>query len=106
MKFSSLVSIFLGGALKWITGQLSANRGTDERAEIDESGTLLASGLVSGEAITGILLAVAFVSGLPSLAQPLTGSDQLSSYPTLGGPLSLLGFAAIAWVLIRIPLRR
>jgi hypothetical protein len=33
----------------------------------------------------------------------LTGSDTLSFYPAWGGWLSLIGFAAVAWVLIRIP---
>jgi len=37
------------------------------------------------------------------LTRLLTGSDQLSFYPAWGGWLSLIGFAAIAYVLIRIP---
>ncbi len=105
LPFDTTSAIFIGGVLKWITGRFAARRREGEQREIDESGTLLASGLIAGEAITGILLAVAFVAGLPSLTQMLTGGDTLGFFPSLGGPLSLLGFAAIAWVLIRIPLR-
>ncbi len=63
---------------------------------IEEKGTLLASGLIAGEAIVGILLAVVFLTGLPSIAT-------FSFAPAWGGWLSLIGFAAIAYVLIRIP---
>jgi hypothetical protein len=63
---------------------------------IEEKGTLLASGLIAGEAIIGILLAVLFVAGVPALAT-------VPFYAAWGGWLSLVGFAAIAWVLIRIP---
>ena len=69
-------------------------------------GTLLASGLIAGEAIVGILLAVTYVSGLSSLTKLIVGADQFSFFPALGGWLSLAAFAAIAWVLIRIPTRR
>ena len=38
--------------------------------------------------------------------QAVTGSAELPFYPAWGGWLSILAFAAIAWVLIRIPARR
>ena len=72
--------------------------------KIEEKGTLLASGLIAGEAIVGILLAVTFLSGISSFTKLLTGADEFRFYPALGGWLSLAGFAAVAWVLVRIPM--
>jgi hypothetical protein len=78
----------------------------DEKARVEEKGTLLASGLIAGEAIVGILLAVMFLSGVSSFTRLITGNDQFGFYPAWGGWLSLIGFLGIAWVLIRIPTRR
>jgi len=105
LPFDTTSAIFLGGVLRWITDRLTARYPDEHRKDASESGTLLASGLIAGEAITGILLAVAFVAGLPSLAHMLTGSDELSFFPQWGGPLSLIGFASLAYLLIRIPMK-
>ena len=69
----------------------------EKKLQVEEKGTLLASGLIAGEAIIGILLAVVFLAGMPALAQ-------FGFYAAWGGWLSLIGFAAIAYVLIGIPL--
>jgi hypothetical protein len=104
LPFDTTSANFFGGVLRWVTDRLSARYSDEERRDIGESGTLLASGLIAGEAITGILLAVAFIAGLPSLAMLLTGADELSFFPQWGGALSLIGFASLAYVLIRIPM--
>jgi putative OPT family oligopeptide transporter len=97
LPFETSSAIFVGGVIRWIADRVGA---------VEEKGTLLASGLIAGEAIVGILLAVTYVSGLSSLTRLLTGADDFSFFPALGGWLSLVAFAAIAWVLIRIPARR
>ncbi len=53
----------------------------------------------------GIVLAGTFLAGIASFTHLLTGAEQLAFFPAVGGWLSLLGFAAIAYVLIRIPAR-
>src|SRR6266571_3958214 len=40
----------------------------ENKLAFEEKGTLLASGLIAGEAIVGILLAVVFLTGIPALA--------------------------------------
>ncbi|MBS1874559.1 MAG: oligopeptide transporter, OPT family [Acidobacteria bacterium] len=106
LPFDTTSAIFVGGVLKWLVDRASAVSDGRRRAVIEEKGTLLASGLIAGEAILGILLAVAAVAHLPSLTRLLSGGAQdFSWYESLGGWLSLLGFAAIAWVLVAIPLR-
>jgi putative OPT family oligopeptide transporter len=96
LPFDTTSAIFVGGMLKWIVDRIGARASEERRLRIEEKGTLLASGLIAGEAIVGILLAVLFVAGVPALAT-------VPFYAAWGGWLSLLGFAAIGWVLIRIP---
>jgi putative OPT family oligopeptide transporter len=99
LPFDTSAAIFVGGLLKLILENATAGRSEAERARIEEKGTLLASGLVSGEAILGILLAVTFLAGVPSFGR-------VPDYESLGGWLSLVGFASLAYVLVAIPMRR
>jgi putative OPT family oligopeptide transporter len=105
LPFSTVSAIFAGGIIKWALDRMTAQRTTEERAGIEEKGTLLASGLIAGEALMGIVLAVTFLSGITSFTKLLSGSGEFAFFPAWGGWLSLIGFAAVAWVLIRIPLR-
>jgi len=101
-------AIFVGGAMKWLAERFVAGRKLDARgrAMFEERGTLLASGLIAGEAITGILLAVLFIRHVPSLTKVFTGRDTLPFLPHWGGWLSLAVFGAIAYCLVQLPLRR
>jgi putative OPT family oligopeptide transporter len=94
LPFDTTSAIFVGGLIKAIADRF----GVDE-----DRGTLLASGLVAGEAIVGILLAVTFVAGIPSFTQIVAGVPEFGFYAQWGGWLSMLAFAAIAWVLIVVP---
>jgi len=96
LPFSTTSAIFVGGLIKWVLNRISDRRSAEEKLVIEEKGTLLASGLIAGEAIVGILLAVVFLTGVPSIVT-------FSFAPAWGGWLSALGFAALAYVLIRIP---
>ncbi len=106
LPFDTSSAIFLGGVIKWVAEKLWSRRPESEQKAADEAGTLLASGLIAGEAIVGILLAVLFLTGVSSLTHVLTGADQFAWFPALGGWLALGAFAALAAMLIRIPLRR
>jgi OPT family oligopeptide transporter len=96
LPFNTSSAIFVGGLIKWILNRISERRSAEQKLLIEERGTLLASGLIAGEAIVGILLAVVFLTGIPAIAT-------FSFAPAWGGWLSLIGFAAMAYVLIRIP---
>jgi OPT family oligopeptide transporter len=96
LPFDTSSAIFIGGLIKWILNRISERRSAEQKLLIEEKGTLLASGLIAGEAIVGLLLAVVFLTGVPAIAT-------FSFTPAWGGWLSLIGFAAIAYVLIRIP---
>ncbi|HVX67330.1 MAG TPA: oligopeptide transporter, OPT family [Bryobacteraceae bacterium] len=104
LPFETVSAIFVGGVLRWITDRIAARRTAEARAQVEEKGTLLASGLIAGEAIIGIFLAVLAVREVPSLTRLLTGADQFGFYENWGGWLSLVGFAALAYVLVGIPI--
>jgi OPT family oligopeptide transporter len=96
LPFDTSSAIFIGGVIKWILNRMTQKRSGEEKLVIEEKGTLIASGLIAGEAIVGILLAVVFLTGLPAIAT-------FGFTAAWGGWLSLIGFAALGYVLIRIP---
>ena len=101
-------AIFVGGVMKWLADRVAARRklSPEEADKFAERGTLVASGFIAGEAITGILLAVLFIRGVPSLTHVFTGRDEFAFLQRWGGWLSLAVFAVLAYCLIQIPLRR
>jgi len=96
LPFDTTSAIFIGGVMKWVADRMAARLSAEKKLGFEEKGTLLASGLIAGEAIVGILLAVVFLTGIPALAT-------FGFYPAWGGWLSLIGFVGIGYVLIRIP---
>jgi len=105
LPFDTSSAIFCGGLFKAVADRIAARRDEAARAGAEEKGTLVASGLIAGEAITGILLATLVVLGAPSLSKLLTGTEAPAFYAAWGGWLSLAGFAALAYMLVAIPLK-
>jgi hypothetical protein len=101
-------AIFVGGAMKWAADAVARGRNLTPEAKLkfEERGTFIASGFIAGEAITGILLAVVFLTGVSSLTHVFTGRDELPFLASWGGWLSLIAFAILAYCLIRVPLRK
>jgi membrane protein implicated in regulation of membrane protease activity len=52
------------------------------------------------------MLAALFLTGITSLTKLFTGLDALPFVAPWGGWISLVAFAIIAYVLIRLPLRK
>jgi putative OPT family oligopeptide transporter len=52
-------AIFVGGMVRWVTDSLGAKRGLNEaqRARVESVGVLAASGMIAGEALTGLVTA-------------------------------------------------
>ena len=98
-------AIFVGGVIRWVADRVTARRRLtpEENAKFEERGTLIASGLIAGEAITGILLATLFLTGVSSITKVVTGHDQLPFVAHWGGWISLLAFAVLAYVLVWLP---
>jgi putative OPT family oligopeptide transporter len=106
LPFDTSAAIAAGGLLKYAVEVLTRNKAEKTRAIVEDSGSFLASGLVAGEAIMGIVLATTFLAGIPSFTALVAGSPEFGFYSSSGGWLSLIAFAAIAYVLVWIPLAR
>ncbi|MDH4069770.1 MAG: oligopeptide transporter, OPT family [Ignavibacteria bacterium] len=95
LPFETTFAIFIGGMLKLLADRVIARRNLPEaqKTAVENKGILLASGLVAGEALTGVLLA--------SLVILNWKIPQFGDSPIVG----LIVFPIIAFVLIAIPLR-
>ena len=97
INLETTFAIFLGGVFRWITDTLRERRGFNDaqKARVENAGVLTASGLIAGEALTGLALAACqfWNVKLPEIFK---------------SPNVLLGFgvlAILAIYMIRVPLR-
>jgi putative OPT family oligopeptide transporter len=105
LPFDTSSAIFIGGLMKWMADRAVANREPDAKQRAEDKGTFIASGLIAGEAIVGIVLAATFLAGVPSVTKLLTGADEFSWLASAGGWLSLAAFLGLGYTLVRIPTR-
>jgi len=107
LPFETTGAIFLGGCLKWLADRLAARKGIAGEG-FDSFGSLVASGLIAGESLTGVLLAglVLVSDRFTSITRLLFGVDQ---FAWVAGPAgawaSLAALGVIAWLLVALPLR-
>ncbi|HPQ81891.1 MAG TPA: oligopeptide transporter, OPT family, partial [bacterium] len=114
LPFETTFAIFVGGVIKWVCDLMTMRRGAKPEGE-EGVGTLVASGFIAGEAITGVLLAGTYVlmnAGRPdgmkieSITERIFGVAELSIRDSMGGWLSILIFAAVAFCLIYFPVKK
>lgn len=114
LPIETTFAIFVGGVIKWIADKVASARGLKPEGE-EGKGTLLASGFIAGEAITGIILAGLYIlmnvgatddTRVESLTQKIFGIAELPIRESMGGWLSLIIFAVVAYCLIWIPAKR
>jgi OPT family oligopeptide transporter len=106
LPFSTTFALFAGGVFKWLLEKLMGGIGSLKAREraLESTGTLLASGLVTGEAVTSIVLAAVHSAGL-SIRSRLHEGIPESNRGTLGLTLMILVFIAVACALIYVPFR-
>lgn len=85
-------SIFLGGMLAWMISR--STKGATNKDRADNGGLLLASGLITGEALMGIFIAIAIVMGF----QPPSSLNVEMVY-NYGGLALLIG---IVWFIYKV----
>jgi len=102
LPFQTTFAIFVGGILKYAVDKMADKRGasSSEKDVVNNTGLLLASGLVAGEALVGIILA-GFVGAGISLKHVFGIPESFEGYWILG----LVVFAILAYVLIKYPLK-
>lgn len=91
-----MVPIFIGGVISWLVERKHKLAGDeDERDRIHRPGTLFSAGLITGEALTGIVIAVPIV--VSNRADVLALPDILQ----FGQVVGLAVLAVVAWLLYR-----
>ena len=98
LPIATTFAIFVGGMLRWASDTLSKRRGNNEaqQARVESVGILIASGLIAGEALTGLV--VAFFIFLDKKV-PVFFADP--SYLVGLGVMALLGF-----LMVKLPLSK
>jgi putative OPT family oligopeptide transporter len=97
LPFETTFAIFLGGVFRSLGDRMAKRRGFNaaQMARVDNAGVLIASGLIAGEAILGLIWAA--LQFAPAWARP-----QFFKEPSyLAGLVVMLGLAAL---MIRLPL--
>ena len=96
LPLETTFAIFVGGVIRWITDQMRDRRDFNDaqKARVENAGVLTASGLIAGEALMGIVIAVFKFKRwhIPVIFEH---------------PHVLLGFvvlAILAFVMVRVPL--
>lgn len=96
LPLQTTFAIFVGGGLRWLSDRRMASLPAERRTLGESAGTLIASGLIAGEALMGVGL-----SGFAVLNYQL---PSLVAMPS--GVPGFLVFATLGWILVQIPLRR
>ncbi|MCR4440147.1 MAG: oligopeptide transporter, OPT family [bacterium] len=96
LSFETVAAIFVGGIIRWVIDVVVARRKYNEnqKTRIENRGILLASGLIAGEALVGLLVAALVFFGvtIPNLWEN-------SSFL-----VSVLVIVALGYLLVKVPL--
>jgi putative OPT family oligopeptide transporter len=95
LPLGTTFAIFLGGLIKGVVERVNAKKQFNDaqKSRVENNGILIAAGLIAGEALIGLLFA-----GLAFFEIPVFHIFETPSFY-----VSLLVFALIAWLLIKIP---
>ena len=100
LPLSTMAAVFVGGLVRWL---LARKQDEDEAEHRREQGVLLGSGMVGGEGLTGVLLAIWVVA--IGGGRRIVGID-LHLPHWLDNLLALAAIACIGWLLARFARRR
>jgi putative OPT family oligopeptide transporter len=112
LHFDTTAAIFLGGVLAWIVMLVRRRKrfSAEQKLASENRGTLVASGLIAGEALMAVTLAALYFAlppdppdGISSVATAWLGFDPAAFLNSWGGWFSLVLFAVVIWALVRVP---
>ncbi|KPJ92002.1 MAG: hypothetical protein AMS18_08245 [Gemmatimonas sp. SG8_17] len=115
LHLDTTAAIFLGGMLAWIVSRIVKrfSYSEPERLSTENRGTLVASGLIAGEALMAVGLAALYFllppdppDGVSSIATAWLRLDPAGFLERWGAWLSLVLFAVVVLALVRVPLKR
>jgi putative OPT family oligopeptide transporter len=96
LPLGTTFAMFVGGVIRWLTDRLRDRRGYNEaqKTRVDNAGILVASGLIAGEALCGLVVA-GFVGA---------GKNVTLFHWTPPFWAAVVAFALLALAMIRVPL--
>jgi putative OPT family oligopeptide transporter len=102
LPLETTFAIFIGGAIKGFVQQTSAKKKHNKAqwARVENTGVLLAAGMIAGEALIGLLFASMAMGDL-KYNEWLPSMSGIFPFPFY---ISLLVFGAIAWILVKFPI--
>lgn len=95
LPLQTTFAIFVGGFCRWLSDRRMASLDAAGRTRGESAGTLIASGLIAGEALMGVALSGFAVWNL-TLPTPVLAPSGIPGF---------LVFVLLGWFLVRIPLR-
>jgi putative OPT family oligopeptide transporter len=103
LSLGTTFAIFVGGVIKGLLDRMSAKSQMNDaqKARIENTGVLLAAGLIAGEALIGLLFAGLAIGEVP-YEQWFTSILTFLPFPF---EVSIIVFAFIIWLLVQIPLK-
>ena len=103
LPLGTTFAIFLGGLIKGGVEMIAGTRGHNaaQKARTENTGVLLAAGLIAGEALIGLLFAGLAVANIDYG----TWLQRTFGFGALPFGISLVVLAFIAWYLIQVPLK-
>ena len=108
LPFSSTSAIFVGGVLRWFMDYFMEKKRTSEegKTKAENTGILISSGLIAGESLMAVLLAL--IVGISNISESTFSLKQMAVDMGISSPSSVIGlivFAALAYLLIKVPLK-
>jgi putative OPT family oligopeptide transporter len=102
LPLETTFAIFIGGIFRAVVDKLAKKRGFNDaqKARVENSGVLVASGLIAGEALIGLL--VALVVGIRDDHRFWV----IPGFEGIGGWLAIAVFGILAAYMISVPLRK
>ena len=112
LPFSATSAIFVGGIVAWMLSRALAarNAGVAAVTRANNTGVLLSSGFIAGEALMAVLLAFAVlgaagIAGGGEVGRVLPSIAEMAGLPTwLQSLLGALVFGLLYYLLVRVPL--
>ena len=100
LPFETTFAIFVGGCIRSLGDWAAQRRGLNrvQRSRVENAGVLVASGLIAGEAVLGLVWA-----GLQFTPENIRSHLQLMAHPSYG--IGLLVLAGLTFLMVRYPLR-
>ena len=109
LPFHSTAAIFVGGIIRWWLDRrlAKAKASSSEATAAANTGILLSSGFIAGEALMAVLLAFLVLGvDLAGMINPLRSiSAALPSFISHNPWLGLLGFGGLLYLLVAVPLK-